>query len=182
MIDDPVWRELVELWQVTVRQARAETTPVPDNSPFRSQALQTSAGPRQHPTPASSGQHPSPRPPLAPGDARFGPEPPRPSDSAGFGMESPRSNPSPSNEGSPKNRSIIGGPSPCLLVPISYSRHSKDLPLEPPFRAFPTHTSQWLFGDWGVRDGAREPGPASGVADPRAQRGPGRGGCKCHPF
>ena len=138
ILDDPVWWELVELWQVTVRQARAETTQVPENSPFRNQALQTS-GPRQHPTPASSGQHPRPRPPLAPGDARFGPEPPRPSDSAGFGMESPRSNPSPSNEGSPKNRSIIGGPSPCLLVPISFSRHGKDLPLEPPpsFRAPP---------------------------------------------
>ena len=25
-----------------------------------------------------------------------------------------------------------------------------------PFRASPTHTSQWLFGDWGVRAGARE--------------------------
>ena len=52
IVNDPVWRELVELWQVTVRQARAETTPIPDNSPFRNQALQTSAGPRQHPTPA----------------------------------------------------------------------------------------------------------------------------------
>ena len=143
-----MWRRLVELWQAQVitPQARAETTSVPDNSPLRNQALQTSAGPRQHPTPASSGKRPRPRPPLAPGDARFGPESPRLSDSAGFGMESSRSNPSPSNECSPKNRSIIRGPSPCLLVPISFSRHGKDPPLEPPLslRAFPHRRSPLL--------------------------------------
>ena len=46
-----MWRGLVELWEVTARQARAETAPVPDNSPFRNQALQTSADPRTTSTP-----------------------------------------------------------------------------------------------------------------------------------
>ena len=95
---------LVELWQVTVCQARVETTPVPDNSPFRNQDLRSSAGPRQHPTtPVISGQHlrPPSRPPLSPGDARFRSEPPD--------LRWPRTVPDserspPGNEGNPLNK------------------------------------------------------------------------------
>ena len=153
---------------------------MPDNSPFRSQALRTSAGPRQHPTtPASSGQHPRPpsRPPLTPGDARFRSEPSRPwlaLDSAGFGTESSRSF---TMQVAKENRSIKRGPSPCLLAPISSSwRHGKNPLLEasPFVRAFPTHTSQWLFGDWGVRAGAREsPGRPLGRQPPGPSAVPG---------
>ena len=56
------------------------------------------------------------------------------------------------------------------LFPIGFTRHGKT-PSNLPFAcAFPTHTSQWLFGDWGVRAGAREsPGRPLGWQPP----GPG---------
>ena len=41
--------------------------------------------------------------------------------------------------------------------PISFTRHGKNRLRNLPFALrFPAHTSQWLFGDWGVRAGARE--------------------------
>ena len=73
-------------------------------------------------------------------------------------------------------RSIKEGSSPCLLVPIGFSRHGKDPPLKasPFVSRFPTHTSQWLFGDWGVRAGAREsPGRPLGWQSPGPSAVPG---------
>ena len=75
-------------------------------------------------------------------------------------------------------------------LPISFTRHGKNRLRNLPFAlSFPTHTSQWLFGDWGVRAGAREspgrppgwqppgPGAVPGVAAPPLprRRRPARG-------
>ena len=68
---------------------------------------------------------------------------------------------------------------PPSLLPISFGSRSKDLPSEP--LLFVSHFSHprppvalRRLGRAGRVAG--EPGPASGVAAPRAQRGPGRGG------
>ena len=55
--------------------------------------------------------------------------------------------------------------------PISFTRHGKTaFGTSPSLCAFPTHTSQCLFEDWGVRAGAREsPGRPLGRQPP----GPG---------
>ena len=165
---------LVELWQVTICQARA------DNSPFRNQALQTSASPRQPPTtPASSGQHPRPpsRPSLAPGDAPFRSEPPT---FVSPGQCRIRNGVLPVlHQATKENRSIEEGSSPCLLVPINFSHHGKDPPLKAsPFvsRFSRPHPPVALRRLGRAGRDAGEPGPASGVAAPRTQRGPGHGG------
>ena len=78
-----------------------------------------------------------------------------------------------------ENRSIKEGSSPCLLVPISFSRHGKDPPLKasPFVSRFPhPHLPVALRRLGRTGRGAGDPGPASGVAAPRTQRGPGHGG------
>ena len=59
---------------------------------------------------------------------------------------------------------------PSLPHQLHSARQKTAFGTSPSLCAFPTHASQWLFGDWGVRAGAREsPGRPLGWQPP----GPG---------
>ena len=129
---------------------------------------------RQGWNPASPGEHRSS--PLTPDSARFGPKS-RPRQAPNSSASQPRRE---QQRGHPKACSIRGSPSsPFSRPPSASATAAKTCPssLVYPLLASPTHTSQWLFGDWGCAGrGAGEPRPASEVAVSRTQRGPWSGG------